>query len=46
MDRTLTWLRTERLSVADLLEDLSDSEWRADSLCPGRTGDRLTRTPG
>ncbi|QWF81997.1 maleylpyruvate isomerase family mycothiol-dependent enzyme [Amycolatopsis sp. CA-230715] len=30
----LSWLEAERLSIADLLEDLSDTEWETRSLCP------------
>jgi uncharacterized protein (TIGR03083 family) len=36
-DRVLLWTRSERLSVACLLEDLAVHEWRADSLCAGWT---------
>ncbi|MFD0855122.1 maleylpyruvate isomerase N-terminal domain-containing protein, partial [Actinomadura adrarensis] len=33
----LTWLKAERLSVADFLSELTESEWQVDSLCPGWT---------
>ncbi|RLK58730.1 maleylpyruvate isomerase family mycothiol-dependent enzyme [Actinokineospora cianjurensis] len=33
----LSWTAAERLSLADLLDDLSDAEWRAPSLCAGWT---------
>jgi len=33
----MKWLEAERLSVADLLEDLTDDEWRRDTLCAGWT---------
>jgi uncharacterized protein (TIGR03083 family) len=35
--RILDWTRTERLGVADLLDDLTPAEWAADSLCAGWT---------
>jgi uncharacterized protein (TIGR03083 family) len=31
------WLEAERRSVADLLEDLTDDEWRRETLCTGWT---------
>lgn len=34
---TLDWVRENRLSLADLLEDLTDDEWRHQSLCEGWT---------
>ncbi|GAA3001447.1 maleylpyruvate isomerase family mycothiol-dependent enzyme [Actinokineospora diospyrosa] len=33
----LSWTAAERLSLADLLEDLSEAEWRTRSLCPAWT---------
>jgi uncharacterized protein (TIGR03083 family) len=33
----MKWLEAERLSVADLLEDLTDDEWRRETLCTGWT---------
>lgn len=33
----MKWLEAERLSVADLLEDLTDDEWQRESLCTGWT---------
>lgn len=33
----MKWLEAERLSVADLLEDLTDDEWQAETLCAGWT---------
>jgi uncharacterized protein (TIGR03083 family) len=36
-DPILTWVTTERLGVADLLDDLRPDEWAADSLCTGWT---------
>lgn len=33
----MKWLEAERLSVADLLEDLTDAEWRRETLCTGWT---------
>ncbi len=37
MDREESWriIETQRLSLADLLEDLSDEEWETASLCAG-----------
>ncbi|NEA31425.1 maleylpyruvate isomerase family mycothiol-dependent enzyme [Streptomyces sp. SID13031] len=37
MNDVLRWVEAERLSFAELLEDLSDDEWAADSLCAGWT---------
>ncbi|MFI0353877.1 maleylpyruvate isomerase family mycothiol-dependent enzyme [Actinomadura sp. 9N407] len=36
-DKILAWTKAERLSFADLLEDLDEHEWRVDSLCSGWT---------
>lgn len=36
-DDILPDVETERLDLADLLDDLDDQEWRANSLCPGWT---------
>lgn len=33
----MKWLKAERLSVADLLDDLTDAEWRQETLCAGWT---------
>jgi uncharacterized protein (TIGR03083 family) len=33
----MKWLEAERLSVADLLEDLTDDEWQRETLCTGWT---------
>ncbi|MGI5503596.1 maleylpyruvate isomerase N-terminal domain-containing protein [Lentzea sp. CA-135723] len=33
----MKWLEAERLGVADLLEDLTDDEWRRETLCTGWT---------
>jgi uncharacterized protein (TIGR03083 family) len=33
----MKWLEAERLGVADLLEDLTDAEWRQETLCTGWT---------
>ncbi len=33
----MKWLEAERLGVADLLEDLTDAEWRQGTLCAGWT---------
>lgn len=33
----MKWLEAERLSVADLLEDLTDAEWQRETLCTGWT---------
>ena len=33
----MKWLEAERLSVADLLEDLTDDEWQVETLCTGWT---------
>ncbi|MFS8100906.1 maleylpyruvate isomerase family mycothiol-dependent enzyme [Lentzea alba] len=33
----MKWLEVERLSVADLLEDLTDDEWQRETLCTGWT---------
>lgn len=33
----MKWLEAERLSVADLLEDLTDDEWQRETLCAGWT---------
>ncbi|MYS85526.1 maleylpyruvate isomerase family mycothiol-dependent enzyme [Embleya scabrispora] len=32
-DQTLAWVRAERLSLADLFDDLDEKEWAAASLC-------------
>lgn len=32
-----TWIRAERLGLADFLDQIDDREWRTDSLCPGWT---------
>ncbi|MFC9997003.1 maleylpyruvate isomerase family mycothiol-dependent enzyme [Nocardia sp. NPDC127526] len=32
-----TWIRTERLELADFLDDLTAAEWRQPSLCDGWT---------
>jgi uncharacterized protein (TIGR03083 family) len=37
LDEITMWTRAERLAIADLLDDLDDHEWTADSLCPGWT---------
>lgn len=39
MDRSgiLAWVKAERLSLADFLDDLDDHEWQRDSLCAGWT---------
>ncbi|WP_028478613.1 maleylpyruvate isomerase family mycothiol-dependent enzyme [Nocardia sp. CNY236] len=36
-DLILTWVRAERLALADFLEDLGETEWAQDSLCSGWT---------
>ncbi|MEU4703246.1 maleylpyruvate isomerase family mycothiol-dependent enzyme [Nonomuraea dietziae] len=36
-DKTFSWLKAERLSLADFLDDLGAHEWETDSLCPGWT---------
>lgn len=36
-DEILAWVKAERLSLADFLDDLDDHEWQAASLCPGWT---------
>jgi hypothetical protein len=36
-DEILAWVKAERLSLADFLDDLDDHEWQADSLCAGWT---------
>lgn len=36
-DDIYTWIRAERLGLADFLDQLDDREWRTDSLCPGWT---------
>jgi uncharacterized protein (TIGR03083 family) len=36
-DDIYTWIRAERLGLADFLDELDDHEWRTDSLCPGWT---------
>lgn len=36
-DEILAWVKAERLSLADFLDDLGDHEWQAASLCPGWT---------
>jgi uncharacterized protein (TIGR03083 family) len=36
-DQIMTWVRAERLSLGDLLDDLDEHEWREASLCPGWT---------
>lgn len=33
----MNWLEAERLSVADLLDDLTDDEWQRETLCTGWT---------
>lgn len=33
----MKWLEAERLSVADLLDDLTDDEWQRETLCTGWT---------
>ncbi|HEX8869800.1 MAG TPA: maleylpyruvate isomerase family mycothiol-dependent enzyme, partial [Lentzea sp.] len=37
----MEWLEAERLSVADLLEDLTDDEWRCETLCAGWTAQEM-----
>lgn len=37
MNEVLRWVEAERLSFADLLDDLADDEWGKDSLCAGWT---------
>ncbi|MEU4393955.1 maleylpyruvate isomerase family mycothiol-dependent enzyme [Kribbella sp. NPDC023855] len=37
MNEVLRWVEAERLSFADLLDDLADDEWSKDSLCAGWT---------
>jgi len=37
MSELMGWVEAERLSFAELLADLSDDEWSADSLCTGWT---------
>lgn len=34
MDQILSWVKTERLGLADFLEGLDDHEWTAATLCP------------
>ncbi|MEU0487157.1 maleylpyruvate isomerase family mycothiol-dependent enzyme [Streptosporangium sp. NPDC006013] len=36
-DEILAWVKAERLSLADFLDDLDDHEWKAASLCSGWT---------
>ncbi|GAA2810289.1 maleylpyruvate isomerase family mycothiol-dependent enzyme [Nonomuraea dietziae] len=36
-DKIFSWLKAERLSLADFLDDLGAHEWETDSLCPGWT---------
>ncbi|MBC6470408.1 maleylpyruvate isomerase family mycothiol-dependent enzyme [Actinomadura alba] len=36
-DEILSWVKAERLGLADLLDDLEDHEWEAASLCSGWT---------
>lgn len=36
-DRTRIWIRTQRLALADFLDDLTEPEWAVDSLCSGWT---------
>ncbi|SEQ34438.1 TIGR03083 family protein [Lentzea xinjiangensis] len=37
----MKWLEAERLGVADLLEDLTDDEWRRETLCAGWTAQEM-----
>ncbi|WBQ03539.1 maleylpyruvate isomerase family mycothiol-dependent enzyme [Kribbella sp. CA-293567] len=37
MNEIMGWVEAERLSFADLLDDLRDDEWTVDSLCAGWT---------
>ncbi|MFG1792350.1 maleylpyruvate isomerase family mycothiol-dependent enzyme [Nocardia sp. NPDC049149] len=36
-DQILAWVRAERLTLADFLDDLDEHEWQVDSLCDGWT---------
>ncbi|MFD9703037.1 maleylpyruvate isomerase family mycothiol-dependent enzyme [Lentzea sp. NPDC059081] len=37
----MQWLEAERLGVADLLEDLTEDEWRQETLCAGWTAHEM-----
>ncbi|WP_327113819.1 maleylpyruvate isomerase family mycothiol-dependent enzyme [Nocardia sp. NBC_01730] len=37
LDEIMVWTRTERLGLAEFLDDLDEHEWLADSLCSGWT---------
>jgi uncharacterized protein (TIGR03083 family) len=37
MNEVLDWVEAERMSFADLLDDLGEDEWSVDSLCAGWT---------
>jgi uncharacterized protein (TIGR03083 family) len=36
-EKIMTWVRAERLGLADLLDGLDEHEWQVASLCPGWT---------
>ncbi len=37
----MKWLEAERVGVADLLDDLTDDEWRRETLCAGWTAQEM-----